>query len=159
MSYMRGPDEKGFFGSLFDFSFDSLVTPKIIRVLYGLAFFFFSLVAVILVISGFMSGQASGIFFAIVLVPIVYLIYLSLARVWMEVLIVVFRIGDDVHAIRMSGGFGPGSPPRGPAPGGPPGPTVPPAPTGPYSGVPPPRGMPGGPGPSGPPPAPNWPNR
>jgi hypothetical protein len=40
-------------------------------------------------------------------VPLGYLVYLILMRIWMEVLIVVFRIGDDLHAIRLGGGMDP----------------------------------------------------
>jgi Domain of unknown function (DUF4282) len=162
--------EKGFFGSLFDFSFTSLITTRIIRVLYALAVVLFSIGAVILMISGIASGRAGGFIFAILIVPLAYFFYLVTTRIWMEFLIVVFRIGDDINAIRRGGG---GLSPRGPAPGGPfpsgPPPSGPP-PSGPNPGPLAPGGpvSPGGPfqsgpvpsgPPVGPPPAPSWPPR
>ena len=44
----RAAAEKGFLGSLFDFSFKSFVTPKIIKVLYVLFTIWTALVALIL---------------------------------------------------------------------------------------------------------------
>jgi Domain of unknown function (DUF4282) len=147
LSSMREPIEKGFFGSLFDFSFDSLVTTKIIRVLYALSVVLFTIGGLIFLITGLASGRASGKIFALIAVPLFYLVYLTATRVWMEVLIVVFRMGDDIRAIRMSGGgLGPRAVPGGPAPVGP-------YSGGPYSGVPPAGRPPGGP-PPGPPPGP-----
>ncbi|HEX2119186.1 MAG TPA: DUF4282 domain-containing protein [Acidimicrobiales bacterium] len=56
---------------------------------------------------------------ALVVIPLAYLVYLILTRIWMEILIVVFRIGDDIHAIRQAGGLG------GPGAGATGGPTYP----------------------------------
>jgi hypothetical protein len=149
-------DTKGFFRSLFDFGFTSLITTRIIRVLYALIVIVYSLGAVILFITGLASGKAGGILFAIIFVPLGYLIYLVLTRVWMEFLIILFRIGDDIHAIRVGGGgFGTGggtapggsTPPGGVGPGG----WTPPTGIGP-AGWTPPTGMgPGGPTPPAPP--------
>jgi hypothetical protein len=108
-------DAKGFFRSLFDVGFTSLITTKIIRFVYTLLLIVYSFVALFFFIVGLASGKPGGIFFALVGVPIAYLIYLVFARIWMEFLIVVFRIGDDVHAIRVQGvriqGGGPGQAP------------------------------------------------
>jgi Domain of unknown function (DUF4282) len=120
-------DAKGFFRSLFDIGFTSLITTKIIRFVYALLLIVYSFVALIFFIVGLASGKPRGIFFALIVVPIAYLIYLVFARIWMEFLIVVFRIGEDVHAIRMQGfrvqGSGPSQTP--PPPGQPP-PQIPP---------------------------------
>ena len=67
----------------------------------------YSLGALALFIGGLASGRATGVFFALILVPIGYLVYLILIRIWMELLVVVFRMGDDIHAIRLGGGMGP----------------------------------------------------
>ncbi|MGI8775930.1 MAG: DUF4282 domain-containing protein [Acidimicrobiales bacterium] len=66
-------------------------------------------------IAGLATGRAGGIFFALIIVPILSLVYLIMARIWMEFLIVVFRIGDDIRAIRIGGGSG-GFPTPGPMP-------------------------------------------
>lgn len=105
---------KGLFRSLYDFGFNSLITTKIIRFVYGLVVILLSIGAVIFFIGGLASRTARGVLFSIIIVPIGYLLYLIMLRIWMEVLIVVFRIGDDIHAIRFSGCGGGG----GMAPGG-----------------------------------------
>ena len=47
----EGRGREGFVGSLFDFSFNSLVTPKIIKVLYMLFTIWTALVALIILIT------------------------------------------------------------------------------------------------------------
>ena len=67
--------DKGFIGSLFDFSFSSMVTPKIIKVLYVLAVLWTVLFALIYVIVGFSFGGFWGGVAVIVLVaPIMLLL-------------------------------------------------------------------------------------
>jgi uncharacterized membrane protein len=97
-------DAKGFFQSLFDFSFSSLITTRIIRIVYIVITVVYSLVAVVFLIAGLASGTGSGIAFAIIFVPIGYLLYLVFTRIWLELIIIVFRIGEDIRAIRTSGG-------------------------------------------------------
>src|SRR5579863_2317083 len=71
----RSAGEKGFFGSLFDFSFQSFVTPKIVKVLYVLFTIWTALVALVLLIVGFRTGgMAGGLFMLILVVPIYVLL-------------------------------------------------------------------------------------
>jgi hypothetical protein len=51
-------DGTGFFGALFDFSFNTFVTPKIVKVVYILATFALGIAYVVLVLAGFMQGAA-----------------------------------------------------------------------------------------------------
>ena len=102
---MSSDEAKGLLRSLFDFQFTSLITLKVIRFVYLLIVVLYSVGAVFLFIAGIASGTASGIFSSLIIVPIGYLVYLTLTRIWMEILIVVFRLGDDVRAIRMGGGL------------------------------------------------------
>jgi hypothetical protein len=96
-------DAKGLLRSLYDFSFTSLITTKIIRFAYIVTVIMLSLGAAFLFIGSLASGQTAGVVFGIILVPLGYLLYLIMARIWMEFLIVVFRIGEDIHAIRVGG--------------------------------------------------------
>lgn len=105
MQPMSSGEAKGLLRSLFDFSFTNLITIKIIRFVYALIVVLYTIGAVGLFIAGLASGTAIGVFAALILVPLGYLVYLILSRMTMEILIVVFRIGDDVHAIRMGGGL------------------------------------------------------
>ncbi|HTR93564.1 MAG TPA: DUF4282 domain-containing protein [Trebonia sp.] len=97
----RPRGEKGFIGSLFDFSFDSFVTPKIIKVLYILLTVWTLLVALFFLIIGFRSGGiGGGIAVLIIVDPIFILLTLGVYRVVLEAFMVVFRIYEDTKKIR-----------------------------------------------------------
>lgn len=103
---MSSGEAKGLLKSLFDFQFTSLITVKIIRVVYALIVILYSIGAVFVFIASLTRGGASGFLTAFILVPLGYVVYLILTRIWMEILIVVFRMGDDVRAIRERGELG-----------------------------------------------------
>src|ERR1700684_3372874 len=96
----KAEGEKGFLGSLFDFSFKSFVTPKIIKVLYVLFTIWTALVALILLIVGFRTGGlAGGLFMLIIVVPIYVLLTLGVWRVVLEAFMVIFRIYEETKKI------------------------------------------------------------
>jgi hypothetical protein len=80
--------EKGFFGSLFDFSFESFVTTKLVPVLYGIA-----LLGVVLASIGLMTRGTAGLILGVLFLG-VGVIY---ARVLMETIIVFFRIAEHTR--------------------------------------------------------------
>jgi hypothetical protein len=97
----RAAGEKGFLGSLFDFSFSSLVTPKIIRILYILFTLWTALVGLIMLVIGFKTGGlAGGLFTLIIVEPIFVLLTLGIYRVVLELFMVVFRIYEETKKIR-----------------------------------------------------------
>lgn len=87
----------GFFGKLFDTSFRSFITPSIIQLLYILFIIGAGLAALIFVLAGFAGDTATGVVFLIV-APIVFLLYVILARVYLEIVVVLFRIADNTAA-------------------------------------------------------------
>ena len=91
-------DGKGFFASLFDFSFENFVFPKIIRIIYAIVVIFACIGYVGGIVYGFQMGSAQGIG-AIILGPIVIILYLIMIRAWMEVAIVMFRIYENTNVI------------------------------------------------------------
>ena len=92
---------KGFIGSLFDFSFNSFVTPKIIKVLYVLITAWTVLWALIFLRFGFKYGGAAGGFFTLLIVdPILILLTLGVYRMVLELFMVVHKMHDDLKAIR-----------------------------------------------------------
>ena len=96
----RARGEKGFVGSLFDFSFSSFVTPKIIKVLYVLFTIWTALVSLLILIVSFRTGgMLAGIFVLIVIVPIYVLLTLGVYRVILEAFMVVFRIYEETKKI------------------------------------------------------------
>jgi hypothetical protein len=103
--------EKGFWGSLFDFSFSSLVTTKIIKVLYVLALIVIALGAVVYIIVAFSQSVALGVITLFVIAPIVGVLYLVWTRVMLEVIIVLFRILETNREIVINtGGARPAAP-------------------------------------------------
>ena len=119
--------EKGFFGALFDLSFSSFVTTKIIKVLYVIAIVLAGLGALVWVIAAFTDSVGLGLLTLIVLAPLVFLLYVIYARVLLELLIVIFRIMEtNVELVRLQRGGSGGPPPYTPPPY-----TPPPAPSGP----------------------------
>ncbi len=100
----RASGQKGFFGSLFDFSFNSFVTPKIIKVLYVLVTIWTVLWALIFLRLGFhYGGMAGGILTLVVVDPIFVLLTLGAYRVVLEFFAVIFRIYEEVRVIRGRG--------------------------------------------------------
>jgi hypothetical protein len=91
-------EARGFFEALFDFSFSEFLTPKIIKVLYGIGLVLAAIGAVMFIIAGFHRGIGAGIVF-LVLAPLVFLLYTLAARVYLEILIVIFRIAGWVEEI------------------------------------------------------------
>ena len=88
----------GFFASLFDFSFTEFITTKLIKFLYFLGMVVAGLMAVALIIGGFASHWAMGLL-ALVLSPLIFLLYVIAVRVWLELVIVVFRIAEHTAEI------------------------------------------------------------
>jgi len=95
---------KGLLRSLYDFGFTSLIATRIIKFVYALLVISYSVGAAILFLALLATGKPAGILFAIIFVPIFYLIYLIMLRIWMELIVVFFKIGEDVHAIRHRAG-------------------------------------------------------
>ena len=92
---------KGFFTRLFDFSFETFVTTSIIKALYIIFIIGAGLGALVLFVSLATQGGASLVL-GLVLAPLIFLLYTILARVYMEILIVVFRIAEDIAAIAVN---------------------------------------------------------
>ncbi len=85
--------------AIFDFSFTNFVTTKLIKFLYAISLIFIVLGFFAMVIGGFaaMIGDSVGAGFAILCMsPFVLVIYVLLARVWSEFIIVIFRIAENM---------------------------------------------------------------
>lgn len=92
-----GSQGKGFFSALFDFSFSSFVTPKIIKLVYVIATVLIGLGLLVFLITSLVTGEALAILMAIIIGPIVALIYLALMRMSLEMYFAVVRLSEDVH--------------------------------------------------------------
>ncbi len=89
-------DATGFFGALFDFSFNSFVTPKIVKLVYILATAALALGVLIFVVAGFAQGIGSGIV-ALIVVPLVGLVYLAFIRMTLEFYFALVRMSEDIN--------------------------------------------------------------
>jgi hypothetical protein len=97
----RQQGEKGFLGSLFDFTFTSMVTPRIIKALYVLAVLWASFIALAYVIIGFkFGGFGGGLAVLVLIAPIILLLTVGVSRVVLEAFMVAFRMLDELKAIR-----------------------------------------------------------
>ena len=96
-------EAKGFFASLFDFGFTSFITLKILRVLYGVLVVLILLTGVGFFVALISQGGAY-IAIAIIIVPIVTLIDLVWMRVFMEMVALFFRIGENTSIMAASAG-------------------------------------------------------
>jgi len=92
-------ETKAFLKSLFDFKFESFITPKIIRVFYIIVTLAYGLLAVAIVFSAFASGRRGAGALALFLVPIGYLFYLGFVRIGFEIIFLLFQIGADIRTI------------------------------------------------------------
>jgi len=98
----KGDPIESFLRSLFDFSFTSFITSKIIRFLYGFFVFLAGLGAFALIVIGFSDSGGVGILM-LFLAPIGFLLAVVVARIYLEILIVVFRISEHVAEIAEQG--------------------------------------------------------
>lgn len=120
----------GFLNSLFDYSFSSFITSRIIKVLYVLTTIVVALWTLLLILAAFNASSGLGLVTLLFIGPLFFLIAMIYARVGLELLMVIFRIHEDVREINQrAGGAGAAAVSVEPAPVSPPehGPSVAPA--------------------------------
>ncbi len=92
---------KGFLLSLFDFRMKEMITPKIIRVLFVLGIIGIALGAVIALVTSILTaGNAVAVIAALITVPIGALLAVIFLRVYLEIIILLFNIYDQLKEIR-----------------------------------------------------------
>lgn len=87
-----------FFAALFDLSFSEFITTKLIKLIYAISLVVSGVVIVAGVVTAFTRSAVVGIV-ALVLAPIAFLLSALSARVWTELLIVIFRIAENTGEI------------------------------------------------------------
>ncbi len=90
--------EKGFLRSLFDTSMREMITPKIIRFIFIIGLIAYVLTAVVVIIGMLMSGEIMMALLAIIVVPIGFIIAVVFMRIYLEIIIILFRIYDELRA-------------------------------------------------------------
>jgi hypothetical protein len=96
-------EPRGFFASLFDYSFSSYITPRIIKFLYVLATILVALWTLLLILLAFRLSKTLGILALLIGGPLYFLIAMIWVRVGLEALSAFFHIHRDVHDINARG--------------------------------------------------------
>ena len=94
-------NQKSFFESLFDLSFTSFVTSKIIKLLYVLSIVGVALASLFFIILAFGVSTTAGVLTLLVGAPLLFFISVIYSRVLLEIVIVIFRISE--HAAEIAG--------------------------------------------------------
>jgi hypothetical protein len=98
MGGLPGPErsEGPFFQRLFDMSFSKFVTPSVIKLLFILAIVVVSLFALFTFIAGLVTITRGG-FLLVILSPLYWLLGVIYARVFLELVIILFRIETNTR--------------------------------------------------------------
>jgi drug/metabolite transporter (DMT)-like permease len=81
-----------------DTRFDSLITPMLIRFLYVVSMILLTIGVIVVVIASFADKASSGVL-ALILAPLVALIYLIVVRLWLELIVVTFKIREAAEQV------------------------------------------------------------
>ncbi len=92
---------KGFFAALLDMSFSEMITPKIIRILYIIGLIGIALGTLAGIVTSLATAGAAGLA-SIVVAPIGAIIGVIFLRVYMELIILLFNIYDQLKSINDS---------------------------------------------------------
>jgi hypothetical protein len=84
--------EKGLIATLFDLSFDVLLTTKLVRFIYVIMLVSVGMAAIGFGFAGFARGFLTGLVSLLVLAPLLFLLAAMFARIYCEVVLVLFRI-------------------------------------------------------------------
>lgn len=94
--------KQGFFASFLDLSFTSFVTPRLVAVLYILGVVLAGIVAAIYVYVGSQLPGAQGNL-VVILAPVMFVLAVIYWRALLEVMVVLFRINENVAQLAGSG--------------------------------------------------------
>ena len=92
-------ETKGFFGALFDFTFTDFITSKMIRLLYIILIIAAGIGTIVFIIGAFNASAALGALTLLILGPIGFIIAVICIRIYMEIIIVLFRIAENTTLI------------------------------------------------------------
>lgn len=93
-----GPVRGPILRALFDLSFTRFLTLQLVKVMYVAAIIMAVVAVISSILIAFSNSFWSGIA-SIFIAPFLFLIYIILWRVWLELLIVLFRIADYLREI------------------------------------------------------------
>ncbi|MCA1007248.1 DUF4282 domain-containing protein [Rhodococcus hoagii] len=95
----QGPPPTSFFSALFDFNFNSYVTPKVVKVVYILMTVIFGLWLLFGIASAFSASLGFGLL-ALIIGPLLFIVWLALFRIVLEFYVAVIKISEDVKELK-----------------------------------------------------------
>lgn len=98
MRLHRRPGYAGVLATLFDFSFSEFITLKMLKVLYALVIAALGLLALLFVFAGFQLSFLTGVG-SVVGAGVLFLLAVTLARIWLEAAVVFFRIAENTAEV------------------------------------------------------------
>jgi len=90
--------DAGFLGGLFDLSFTEFVTIRIIKVLYVIAIILSGVAALAFFVASATRGAVAAVG-GLVISPILFLLWVLASRVWLELVVVAFRIAENTNIL------------------------------------------------------------
>lgn len=96
------PPRVGLFSQVFDLSFSTFITTRIVKILMVLGTLAIALWALVWVVAAFVDGVGSGLL-ALILMPLFAAIALLALRVYLELIIVIFRIAENTTELVRQG--------------------------------------------------------
>ena len=84
------PREKSLIENLLDFSFERMMTPRVLKILYGVHLLIGLIATVWFVFSGFQTSTSNGLL-ALILGLAAMMLWIVYCRIFVELLAVVFR--------------------------------------------------------------------
>jgi hypothetical protein len=94
---------KGIFSVIFDLKFNEFVTTRIIKVLFILWILLSGVWALFILGGGLATKDATAIVGALIMAPLVFLLLVVVGRVWLELIIVAFRIAENTARLVQQG--------------------------------------------------------
>lgn len=85
--------QRSFFSALMDTQFNTLITPSLVRFVYIIAMVLIAIGMLVAIIAGFAESAGTGILLLII-APIIALFYLIVTRLWLELVVVLFKVRD-----------------------------------------------------------------
>ena len=90
--------KRNFLVSLSDLSFSEFITIKVIKVIFLIGIVISALVFFLMIIGAFLNSITAGII-TLLLSPVLYVIYILILRISLELIIVIFRIAKNTQVI------------------------------------------------------------
>ena len=92
-------EARGFFSLLFDFSFSEFIVLRVVKIIYGLILLLIGIGGLGVLIGGFKQSFGYGLVTLLVILPLYLLISIVFARIYMEIIIVIFKINENLQKL------------------------------------------------------------